>query len=142
ASLSNAKFSLQPNNNQRYVSQSGGLRMNLMSKNGWVFNNDINNQNYSGLTDGFNQNFWLWNMAIAKKFMKNDKAELRLSVFDLLNQNQSITRTVTESYIEDKRTQVVKQYFMLTFTLNLKNFGTPASRNNNNDRNENMRMRF
>ena len=141
ASLNNAEFSLQPNNNQRFISQNGGFRLNLMSKNGWVFNNDINNQNYSGLTDGFNQNFWLWNMAVAKKFLKNDKGELRLSVFDLLNQNQSITRTVTESYIEDQRTQVVKQYFMLTFTMNLKNFGTPAQRNNNRD-NENMRMRF
>src|SRR5690606_22640102 len=107
----------------------------------WVFNNDINNQNYSGLTDGFNQNFWLWNMAVAKKFLKNDKGELRLSVFDLLNQKQRITRTVTESYIDVHRTQVVKQYFMLTFTMNLKNFGTPAQRGNNQN-NENMSMRF
>lgn len=142
ASFSNAEFSLTPNNNQRYITQNGGIRLNLLNKKGWLFNNEINNQNYSGLTDGFNQNFWLWNMAVAKKFLKNDKAELRLSVFDLLNQNQSITRNVTESYIEDQLTQVVKQYFMLTFTLNLKNFGTAQQRSMNRGNEDNFRMRF
>jgi hypothetical protein len=54
-----------------------------------------------------------------------------LSVFDLLNQNQSITRTTTENYIEDVNTKVLKRYFMLTFTLNLKNFGKAPARSNN-----------
>lgn len=130
AAFSNVKNSVQSSANNKYISQSAGLRLNLLTKKGWLLNNDLNNQNYSGLTDGFNQNYWLWNMAVAKKFLKNQKAELRLSVFDLLNQNQSITRTVTETYIEDVNTQVLQQYFMLTFTLNLKNFGKPATNNN------------
>jgi hypothetical protein len=54
--------------------------------------------------------------------------ELKLSVFDLLKQNQSITRTVESNYIEDTRSRVLTQYFMLTFTYSLKNFGTPAKR--------------
>lgn len=129
AAFSNVKNTVQASANNKYISQSAGLRLNLLTKKGWLLNNDLSNQNYSGLTDGFNQNYWLWNMAVAKKFLKNQKAELRLSVFDLLNQNQSITRTVTETYIEDVNTQVLRQYFMLTFTLNLKNFGKPAANN-------------
>jgi hypothetical protein len=46
-------------------------------------------------------------------------------VFDLLNQNQSIARTVTGTYIEDDQNLVLKQYVMLTFTYKLKSFGTP-----------------
>ncbi|MBI1343492.1 MAG: outer membrane beta-barrel protein [Terrimonas sp.] len=130
AGFSNVKNSLQPNLNNKYISEATSLRLNLLSKSGWLFNSDLNNQIYSGLTDGFNQNYWLWNMAVAKKFMKNQRGELRLSVFDLLNQNQSITRTTTETYIEDVNTQVIKQYFMLTFTLNLKNFGKAPANNN------------
>jgi len=34
-------------------------------------------------------------------------------------------RTVTGSYIEDVQSKVLRQYFMLTFTYSLKNFGTP-----------------
>jgi len=48
-----------------------------------------------------------------------------LSAFDLLKQNQSIVRTVSENYIEDSRSNVLQQYFLLTFTYSLKNFGTP-----------------
>ncbi|HEY4148044.1 MAG TPA: hypothetical protein VGM41_03910, partial [Chitinophagaceae bacterium] len=52
----------------------------------------------------------------------------KLSVFDLLNQNVSISRTATETYVEDVQNTVLQQYFMLTFTYNLKNFGTPPKR--------------
>jgi 1,2-phenylacetyl-CoA epoxidase catalytic subunit len=89
---------------------------------------------YKGLSDGFNQNYWLWNMGLGKKFMKDQKGELKFSVFDLLKQNQSITRTSTESGIQDVQNKVLRQYFMLTFTYKLKNFGTPPSNNNNRER--------
>jgi len=71
-------------------------------------------------------------MAIAKKILKDQKGEIRLSVFDLLDQNQSISRNVTETYFEDVTTMVLKQYFMLTFTYNLKNFGKAPARPNFN----------
>jgi hypothetical protein len=71
-------------------------------------------------------------MAIAKKILKGQKGEVRLSVFDLLDQNQSISRNVTETYFEDVTTKVLKQYFMLTFTYNLKNFGKAPARQNFN----------
>ena len=94
--------------------------------------NDVSGNTYSGLSDGFNQNFWLWNAAIGKKILKKQAGELKISVFDLLRQNQSLVRTVTGSYIEDAQTQVLQQYFMLTFTYKLKNFGTGATKQNNN----------
>ena len=118
------KNTLQPNLNNNYFVQSAGITANLLSKKGLFFQNDLSNQYYKGLSDGFNQNYWLWNVAIGQKFLKNQAGELKLSVFDLLKQNKSITRNVTESYIEDVRNQVLQQYFMLTFSYKLKNFGS------------------
>lgn len=109
-----------------YFTQTAGVRLNLLSKKGWFFTNDLNNQLSSGLSEGFNQDYWLWNISAGKKILKDQKGELRLSVFDLLKQNQSIERTVNGSYIEDSQNQVLRQYFMLTFTYNLRNFGTAA----------------
>jgi len=126
--------SLQPQLENNYFMHTGSFRLNLLSKKGWLFNNDIANQTYKGLSDGFNQNYWLWSMAVGKKFLKDQRGELRLSVFDLLNQNQSIARTVSETYIEDVNTKVLKQYFMMTFTYNLKNFGKPPARQNQGNR--------
>ena len=54
-------------------------------------------------------------------------AEVKLSVFDILNQNNSISRTVTETYIEDTRSNVLNRYFMLTFTYNIRKFTSTAA---------------
>ena len=118
--------------NTKYVNQSAGLQLNLLSKKGWFVQNDASNQTYSGLSGGFNQSYWLWNAAVGKKFGNKKAAELKLSVFDLLKQNQSIVRTVTGAYIEDSQSQVLQQYFMLTFSYNLKNFGVAARGNGGN----------
>jgi hypothetical protein len=74
-------------------------------------------------------------MSAGKKFLKDQKGELKLSVFDLLKQNQAITRNVSTDYIQDVQNQVLQQYFMLTFTYSLRTFGKPASRPQNRDNN-------
>ena len=122
---------IQPQLDNNYFSGIGSLQLNLLSKKGWFFQNDLNNQVYNGLTAGYNQSYFLWNMSAGKKFLKSKKGELKLSVFDLLKQNRSINRNVTETYIEDVRNEVLQQYFMLTFSYNLRNFGTVATRNGN-----------
>jgi hypothetical protein len=128
ANINVLKNSIQPDLNNNYFSQSAGFVANLLTKKGLFFQNDLSNQYYKGLSSGFNQNYWLWNMAVGQKFLKNQAGELKLSVFDLLKQNKSITRTATASYVQDVKNQVLQQYFMLTFTYKLKNFGkAPAN---------------
>ncbi|MDO9374507.1 MAG: outer membrane beta-barrel protein [Ferruginibacter sp.] len=122
----------------KFINQSAGVQLNLLSKSGWFIQNDVSNQTYSGLTGGLNQSFWLWNAAIGKKFLKKQAAELKLSVFDLLKQNQSIVRTVTGTYIEDAQNDVLQQYFMLTFSYSLKNFGAASRSNDNFQRGDRM----
>lgn len=137
-SLTDTKNSLDVALNTHYVTQSAGLQANLLTKKGWFLQNDVSNISYSGLSAGFNQSYWLWNAGIGKKFLKNQAGELKLSVFDLLKQNRSITRTVDAGYIEDVRNQVLQQYFMLTFTYKLKNFGIAPVINNYNNQNRQM----
>jgi hypothetical protein len=137
----NTSFSVimqQPNNN--YNTQSAGIQFNLLSKNGWFLQNDLSNQSYIYKSPSTpNQNFWLWNISAGKKFLKDQKGELKLSVVDLLKQNKSISRTVTETYIEDVQSLVLQRYFMLTFTYKLKNFGIAAVRSFNNRQRDEMR---
>ncbi len=133
SNIYNIKNTLQPTLNNNYFTQSIDLSCNLLTKKGTFFQNDLSNESYKGLTNGFNQNYWLWNMAIGQKFLKGQKGELKLSVFDLLNQNKSVTRTVTSSYVQDQINQVLQQYFMLTFTYKLKTFGKGKPQYNERD---------
>lgn len=129
ANFSNSKTNNSNNTTTRFLNQAIGAQVNLLNKKGWFIQNDVSGNIYSGDLD---QRFWLWNAAIGKKFLKNKAAELKLSVFDLLKQNQSIIRTVTGTEVTDAQTKVLQQYFMLTFTYSLKNFGVANASNNQN----------
>ena len=129
ANFNTAKSTAIGATSSHYVNQAAGVQFNLLSKAGWFLQNDLSNQSYSGLSGGYNQSFWLWNAGVGKKFLKNKQGELKLTVFDLLKQNQSISREVTPTYIIDSQSQVLRQYFMLTFTYSLKNFGKAPAGN-------------
>ncbi len=126
SNYTNSKNSLNPQLNNIYLNQNSRLKMNLIFLKHAVFNTELNHQYYQGLSAGYNPNFLLWNAGLGYKFLKNQQAEIRLSVFDILGQNQSITRNITEVYIEDTQTNLLQRYFMLTFTYNIKVFKTKA----------------
>jgi len=113
---------IQPSLNNNYFTHVADFKINLLPWKGLVLNSEVTNTLYTGLQSQYDQNIFLWSAGIGYKFLKNRLAEVRLAAFDLLNQNSSITRTITDTYIEDDRTQVLKRYYMLTFTYNLKNF--------------------
>ncbi len=92
-----------------------------------IFNVDYNHSQYNVLGDGFNQQFSLLNASICYRFLKDNNADIRMTVYDLLNQNTNISRTVTETYINDTQTRVLTRYLMLTFTYNLRKFGLSQS---------------
>ncbi|UXP33683.1 outer membrane beta-barrel protein [Reichenbachiella agarivorans] len=115
---------IQSNSNSNYITQTTGAKINWIFGDGFVFRNDIYYQKYQGVNDSFDTDYVLWNMSVAKKFLKNDQAEVELSVFDLLGQNQSFSQSINPGYIEEVRTQVLQQYFMLTLSYQLRRFKT------------------
>jgi hypothetical protein len=111
--------SLQPQLNGQFLNQQSRAKFNLIFGDGFVFQTDLTHQYFSGLSRDFNQNFLLWSASFGKKFF-DGRAELRLTVFDILNQNSSIQRNITETFIEDTRTDILQRYAILTFTYNLR----------------------
>lgn len=114
---------LQKSANNNYYIGMASAKVNVMPWKGLVLSSEATHSNYVGLSSTFNQSFLLWNAGVGYKFLKNKAAELRLSVFDILSQNNSVARNITETYVEDVQTKILKQYFMLTFTYNFKKFG-------------------
>lgn len=123
-SFNRVRNTLQSGGDSDYLSQTSRVKFNWIILDGFVIRTNLAHQMNRGLSDSFNQNFWLWNFGIGKKLFKNERGELTLSVNDLLNQNRNITRTVTETYIEDSQTNALTRYVMLTFTYNLRHFNT------------------
>jgi hypothetical protein len=119
------KNSIQVQSDNNYLSHTASLAFNWIIYKGLVVNTSLDQTFYSGLGQGYNSNYLLWSASFGYKFLKDKSLEAKISAFDLLKQNTSVTRTVAETYIEDSRNNTLQQYFMFTLTYNLKKFKTP-----------------
>ena len=122
ATQSNVSNTLQPSLNGNYFTGTTTFKLNYILKSRLVFNTSVSQLVLTGLAQGYNQNFVVWNAYVAYKFLKNKTLEARLGANDILNQTQNISRSVTETYIQDTRINVLQRYLMLTITYNIRNF--------------------
>jgi hypothetical protein len=121
--LNKAKYSLQEQLNTNFVTQAYAMELTNYLPWGLVVNNNFNYIINTGRSNGFNTNIPFWNASLAKSFLKNKRAELKLAVFDLLNKNIGINRNANQNYIEDLSYNVLQRYFMATFTFRLHKAG-------------------
>ncbi|MEI9957826.1 MAG: hypothetical protein WDM90_16350 [Ferruginibacter sp.] len=134
-SYSQAKYSIAAgNNNTNYYTQSYSTDINYyVTKSLIPWLPILTILLYTGQSAGFNRTIPLWNASLAKQLFKKKNGELKFSVNDLLNQNQSITRTQGDNYYYDARTVVLKRYFLMTFTYNLNRFGKRGQQGGGNN---------
>jgi hypothetical protein len=109
-------------NNLNAFSQAFSIELTAYSNNGWLFAANLDYTYTNNNAAAYNASVPLLSPSIAKQVFKKKNGEIRLSVFDLLNQNVAVSKSVTSSLETYTRTNVLSRYAMLTFTYNLNNF--------------------
>jgi len=119
----NTTYSLQPSLDTRYFTHEFGSFVNWQLPANFYFATDFNYTINTKRAEGYNTNVALWNASISKQFMKYNRGEFKLRVYDILNDNIAINRTSNNNYIEDSRTNILQRFFMLSFTYSLSKSG-------------------
>ena len=70
------------------------------------------------IAPGFRKSNNLLNFAVSLQMLKKDKGQLKLSVYDLLDQNIPSYRYASENSIFDHENKILRRYFLLTYVWN------------------------
>ncbi len=120
---SSVNNTMQKAGNSSYYTHTYSADISLNLPWGFLLATDFDYTFNTGRTNGFNQNYALWNGSLAKQLFKNKRGEIKASVFDILNQNTNISRNIYDNNIEDVRNTTLQRFFMLTFTYNINRMG-------------------
>jgi hypothetical protein len=122
-SFSNTNNAVNPTLNTNFLTKVFGADMTNYLPFNIVLNQSFNYAINTGRAEGFNTAIPIWNASFSKFFMKNKRAEIKMSAFDLLNKNIGINRNVSQNQIVDRSYNVISQYFLLSFTYSLQKSG-------------------
>lgn len=121
-SYNRATYSAQSSQNTTYYTLNPTIDVSYMFPGNIRLAVDVDYYQNTGRGAGFDTNYTLMNGYISKQFFKN-RGTFKLAVNDALNQNQGITRTSSNNTITDLRYNVLKRYYMFSFTYSLSRMG-------------------
>jgi len=111
-------YSANSRNNQKYYNLAPNIDISYMFPGNIRLQTDITYNKVTGRGVGFDTDFTLMNAYMSRQFFKS-RGTFKLSVNDLLNENTGVTRTGGANTIQDLNFNVLKRYYMVSFTYSL-----------------------
>ena len=115
-----SRNTLSQNNTGDYFTHSAGLRLNAVMGPGIVLRQEVNHNLQTGVPSAYGQDIVLMNSTLGKKFLKDGRGELRVTATDVLKKNRSVSRSITEAYVQDSRDRTLGRYVQGVFTYTFK----------------------
>lgn len=88
----------------------------------WSLTSNFDVTLYSNEGIGGGNEVALWRASVQRDMLKNDRGQLKVSVFDILNQNLGVNQTTDLNFIQEQRIESLGRYVMVSFTYKLSNY--------------------
>lgn len=118
-SINKALSSVADLNTSNYVTHIAQARVGWTFWAGLTLRSTLTYTGYSGLSAD-TEDYFLWNASLGKKFLKNNAAEIRLDVYDILGQSQSFRQSVGSNYYDYLTANVLQPYAMVSFVYTIR----------------------
>lgn len=102
-----------------YVTHTAAAKLGWTFFWGLTFRSTFNYIGYTGLDTG-TEDYFLWNLSLGKKFLKNNAAEIKIEAFDVLKQNQAFTHRTGSNYYDYVSSNVLQPYAMISFVYTIR----------------------
>lgn len=121
--LSNTTYSTENILDKRISTLGGFLSAQINLPKSWSISSEMNYRSLTGFSTEYSQQELLWNAEISKNFLKNNAGTITLLFNDILQQQLSVTQTISSNYVEDRQFNTLKSFFMLAFSYKFNTMG-------------------
>ena len=113
-------YSVSDNNNQAFLNQTYTANIIYKPTEYWIIDSRFNTRLFSQDNFGETQTVPLWNASISRFITSDRKLELKVSAFDILDQNLGVNQRSTLNYIENEEIISLGRYFLVGLTYSLR----------------------
>ncbi|MBC8054668.1 MAG: outer membrane beta-barrel protein [Sphingobacteriaceae bacterium] len=127
--LTKANYTISTRDNlTKTFALSANGRVYMLKRN--VLNFNVRKNFVSGINANVTNNPFVINTSIERQFFKRNNGSLGIQAFDLLNQNNFISRSLSENGFTDTKSNALSRYFMINFRWTPQKWtGAPTNRN-------------
>ncbi|HMQ49698.1 MAG TPA: TonB-dependent receptor [Saprospiraceae bacterium] len=119
-------YSVSKSLNQDYSDQRYFVEASITPSEKWFFRTQVDYTLFSKEAFGDERQIVLWQASIGRYVFANNRGQISLKGFDLLQQNTGINRNTQLNYVEEERVLALGRYFLLSFGYSLSGFGKEA----------------
>ncbi|MDJ1494378.1 TonB-dependent receptor [Cytophagaceae bacterium DM2B3-1] len=122
-------YSIEERQNQEIWRKGAdvSLKWNFAKK--FFLESNLNYTSYQNDRFNFNQDIPIFNASIRRLFLKDNKVEMRLAAFDILNKRRSITQNGSQNIITQQTALTLARYFMLSISYNVRGYSDKVKSN-------------
>jgi len=123
-----AKNNMQKQSNRETFDYILGANTNINLPWSVYLSSDVNYNIKNGYSGDYQKDIVLWNAQLSKTFLKKNNATLRFKIYDILHQQSNLSRTISETMMQDIEYNTLGSYFMVHFVYRFNTLGGKAPR--------------